>query len=205
LRWAQGPKRFVDFVFALTALCALSPVLAVAALAVRISMGRPVLFRQTRPGLREKPFNLLKFRTMREPRGNDPELNTDSARLTAIGALLRMLSIDELPQLWNVVKGEMSLVGPRPLLVEYLPHYSAEQHRRHAVRPGMTGLAQVFGRNHTTWEERLAYDVFYSENCTMLLDLQILLRTLVAVFQGDGGTDATEKLGRFRGTGSPPY
>ncbi len=193
-------KRALDLALALLALGVLSPVLILAALAVRVTMGRPILFRQLRPGLNEQLFTMLKFRTMREPAGDDPVLNADAARVTPFGALLRKLSIDELPQLWNVVRGDMSLVGPRPLLVEYLPYYSPEQRRRHAVRPGMTGIAQICGRNQTTWAERLDRDVFYAENHTLLLDLQVLARTLAAVLRGDGGMDATERLGKFRGT-----
>lgn len=184
--WEQRVKRVIDFTLALTALCLLSPVLALAALAIRISMGNPVLFRQMRPGWRERSFTMLKFRTMRENRGNQTALSSDAARLTRLGRILRKLSVDELPQLWNVVKGEMSLVGPRPLLMEYLPYYTERERLRALVRPGITGWAQVQGRNHVSWDKRFAYDAWYVENWTLWLDLKILALTAAIVFRAGG-------------------
>jgi sugar transferase EpsL len=150
------------------------------------SSGSPVLFRQQRPGLHGRPFEVLKFRTMTDERGPDGELLPDEHRLTGFGKTLRSTSLDELPELWNVIRGDMSLVGPRPLLMEYLPRYSPRQARRHEVRPGVTGWAQVNGRNAPDWEERLEMDVWYVENRTFLLDLRILLRTVLAVLRREG-------------------
>lgn len=199
--YSRYGKRAIDITASALVLLALLPVLAAIAVAVRLALGSPVLFRQPRPGLNERTFYILKFRTMTDRRDSGGELLCDAMRVTALGKFLRATSLDELPELWNVLKGDMSLVGPRPLLVEYLPYYSAEQHRRHAVRPGVTGLAQISGRNQTTWEQRLAQDISYVENCSLCLDCEIVARTIVAIFRGDGGTDAVEKLGRFRGTG----
>ena len=156
--------------------------LLLTALAVRLSMGSPVLFRHRRAGYRGRPFTLLKFRTMRPGAPGEP----DDARLTRLGALLRAASLDELPQLWNVLCGDMSLVGPRPLLMEYLARYTPEQARRHDVPPGITGLAQVRGRNAITWEEKFALDVWYVDHASLRLDLYILWRTLVAVVRRSG-------------------
>ncbi len=179
-------KRAFDVVVAGSALVLLSPVLAAAAVAVRVTMGSPVLFRQQRPGRHGVPFELLKFRTMSERRGRDGALLPDAERLTAVGRFLRRTSLDELPELVNVVKGEMSLVGPRPLLMEYLPLYSPEQARRHAVRPGLTGWAQVNGRNDQSWEDRFALDCWYVDHWTLRLDLEIIRRTVGAVLSGRG-------------------
>ena len=173
-------KRGLDFCAALFLLIVASPLLAVAATAVRLTMGGPVLFRQTRAGREGSLFTLLKLRTMRGG------LADDAARLTPLGRCLRATSIDELPQLWNVLRGDMSLVGPRPLLPEYLPRYSPAQARRHAVRPGITGLAQVCGRNTLGWPERLALDVRYVEQRSLGLDLWILWRTARTVLRRDG-------------------
>ena len=151
-------------------------------------MGSPVLFRQERPGLGGRSFTLLKFRTMLEARGEPGVLRPDGERLTPLGIRLRASSFDELPELWNVVRGDMSLVGPRPLLVKYLPRYSPEQARRHDVRPGITGWAQVNGRNELTWEQKFEMDVWYVENLSIRLDLGILRRTIAAVFSGRGVT-----------------
>ena len=172
----------MDVVVAAVGLAVAAVPMAVIASAIRLSMGRPVLFTQSRPGLGGRPFTMYKFRTMRPGDGDD------AARLTRLGTFLRRTSLDELPELWNVLRGDMSLVGPRPLLVEYLGHYSPEQARRHEVRPGITGLAQVSGRNATTWEERLALDVRYVEERSLLLDLRILWRTLRAVVRREGIT-----------------
>jgi lipopolysaccharide/colanic/teichoic acid biosynthesis glycosyltransferase len=179
-------KRVIDVLGASTALVVLSPLLAVVAVLVRVRMGPPVLFRQLRPGREERPFELTKFRTMTDQRGPDGTLLPDAQRLTALGRFLRRTSIDELPELVNVVRGDMSLVGPRPLLMEYLPRYSAEQARRHEVRPGVTGWTQVNGRNELTWDEKFALDVWYVEHRSTRLDLEILGRTVSQVLSGQG-------------------
>jgi lipopolysaccharide/colanic/teichoic acid biosynthesis glycosyltransferase len=193
-------KRAFDVVVASAALVVLAPVLAVVALLVRFRLGSPVLFRQDRAGLDGLTFTLTKFRTMTDERGPDGELLPDEDRLTPFGALLRSTSLDELPELVHVVRGDMSLVGPRPLPTAYLPRYSSRQARRHEVRPGITGWAQVNGRNAAGWAERLEMDVWYVENRSLALDLRILWRTLrvVASREGvaeDGGTTMTEFLG----------
>jgi lipopolysaccharide/colanic/teichoic acid biosynthesis glycosyltransferase len=174
-------KRVFDLALAMAGLVVLAPVLLVVALLVRLRLGSPVLFRQQRPGLGERPFELLKFRTMHDERGPDGRLLPDAVRLTAFGRSLRSSSLDELPQLWNVVRGDMSLVGPRPLLMQYLPLYDARQRRRHEVRPGITGWAQVQGRNALTWEEKFAADVWYVDNRDFWLDCRVLAATLAAV------------------------
>jgi lipopolysaccharide/colanic/teichoic acid biosynthesis glycosyltransferase len=173
-------KRALDVVLSACGLLAGSPLLAVTALALLIT-GRRVLFRQTRPGLRGRPFELLKFQTMSDARDAAGNLLPDADRLTAVGRFLRSTSIDELPELWNVLRGDMSLVGPRPLLVQYLDRYTPEQARRHDVRPGVTGLAQVSGRNALAWERRFVLDVEYVDTCSLSLDLKILARTAWAV------------------------
>jgi lipopolysaccharide/colanic/teichoic acid biosynthesis glycosyltransferase len=177
-------KRWMDVGAAVFGLIVLSPILAAAALAIRWRMGPPVLFKQVRPGLRGRPFVLVKFRTMR------PEFDESGVpaplgeRVPPLGAFLRRTSIDELPQLWNILRGDMSLVGPRPLALEYLPRYSAEQARRHDVLPGLTGWAQVNGRHMLSWEERFALDVWYVDHWSLALDLRILFRTIGLVFSG---------------------
>ena len=186
MRSDDALKRVLDVVGASTALVVLSPLLAVVALLVRVRMGTPVLFRQQRPGRGGRPFEMTKFRTMTDRRGADGELLPDAERLTSLGRWLRRTSVDELPELLNVVHGDMSLVGPRPLLVEYLPLYSPEQSRRHEVRPGITGWAQVNGRNAVTWDEKFALDVWYVEHRSTRLDLEILAKTLSQVFSGHG-------------------
>jgi sugar transferase EpsL len=179
-------KRTIDLVGATAGSLLLAPVLGVLAVLVRLRLGSPVLFRQQRPGLHGRPFELLKFRTMTDARDVDGNLLPDEQRLTGFGKALRSTSLDELPELWNVLRGDMSLVGPRPLLMEYLPRYSPRQARRHEVRPGVTGWAQVNGRNAPDWEERLEMDVWYVENRTFLLDLRILFRTVLAVLRREG-------------------
>jgi lipopolysaccharide/colanic/teichoic acid biosynthesis glycosyltransferase len=179
-------KRLFDIAVSGLALIVLSPVLAIVAIAVRRKLGRPVLFRQLRPGLHCKPFELIKFRTMHNDEDPHGEPLPDALRMTRSGSFLRSTSLDELPELWNVLKGEMSLVGPRPLLMDYLPLYSPSQLRRHEVRPGVTGLAQVSGRNALSWEERFALDVWYVDNRSFWLDLKILIRTVAKVFQREG-------------------
>jgi sugar transferase EpsL len=182
----QSAKRALDVLGAAGGLIALAPVLLLVALAVRYSLGSPVLFRQIRAGRHGRPFELLKFRTMTDARDAGGELLPDSERLTRFGRWLRSTSLDELPELINVQRGEMSLVGPRPLLLEYLPHYSAEQARRHEVRPGITGWAAVRGRNALSWERRLALDVWYVDHWSIALDLKILLITVVKVLRREG-------------------
>jgi sugar transferase EpsL len=181
-------KRMFDVAVSGILLAVLSPVIAVIAGLVRWKMGRPVLFRQSRPGLGGQPFVMLKFRSMR-PASMEEEAAGDEARVTRLGRFLRASSLDELPELWNVLRGDMSLVGPRPLLMEYLPLYTTEQARRHDVRPGLTGWAQVNGRNAIRWEEKFALDVWYVENRSMWLDLKILAMTVVAVLRRHGIDD----------------
>ena len=187
-------KRTLDVIVSGLALLLLSPVIALIAVVECIVVGSPILFVQKRPGLNERIFIIVKFRTMTDAYQPNGERLPDELRVTWLGKLLRAASLDELPELWNVLRGDMSLVGPRPLLVEYLPHYSDEQRRRHSIRPGITGLAQVSGRNHTTWEQRFANDVFYVDNYTLWLDCKIVARTVVATFHGDGGFEAISKL-----------
>ena len=179
-------KRAFDILVGVVFLALLSPVLIAIALVVRLRLGSPVLFRQTRPGLKGAPFEILKFRTMTDDRDDDGNLLPDAERLTRFGRFLRASSLDELPELWNVVRGDMSLVGPRPLLMEYLPLYDEEQARRHDVRPGITGLAQINGRNAITWEEKFAHDVWYVDHQSLWLDLKILVLTVGAVLRPRG-------------------
>jgi lipopolysaccharide/colanic/teichoic acid biosynthesis glycosyltransferase len=174
-------KKAMDKLVAAAVLAATAPVVAASALAIRSTMGAPVLFRQTRPGRGGRVFRILKFRTMADTRDAGGQLLPDGERLTRLGKFLRSTSIDELPQLWNVLRGEMSLVGPRPLLVDYLDRYSAEQARRHDVLPGITGWAQVNGRNAADWDQKLAFDVWYVDHWSLALDLKILARTAVNV------------------------
>jgi lipopolysaccharide/colanic/teichoic acid biosynthesis glycosyltransferase len=183
---SAGGKRALDVIAASLGLILLSPLMLGLALAVAATLGRPVLFRQMRPGLQGRAFCLLKFRTMRADRDANGGLLGDAQRLTRFGRLLRASSLDELPELINVIRGDMSLVGPRPLLLEYLPLYSAEQARRHQVRPGITGWAQVNGRNAVSWEERFRMDVWYIENQSLWLDLRIIARSIVSVFTARG-------------------
>jgi lipopolysaccharide/colanic/teichoic acid biosynthesis glycosyltransferase len=196
-------KRVFDFVAALLALLMLAlPLLALAWL-IRRKLGSPVLFCQVRPGLHGKPFTMVKFRTMTDERGPDSALLPDAQRLTPFGRFLRASSLDELPELWNVLKGEMSLVGPRPLLMEYLPLYTPEQARRHEVRPGITGWAQVNGRNAISWADKFALDVWYVDHRSLWLDVRILWRTVRKVLVRDGisaAGDAT--MPKFTGTKS---
>lgn len=176
----------IDIAVAGAGIIALSPLLLLIASVVRLQIGSPVLFRQVRPGYLERPFTLLKFRTMSDARDSAGGLLPDSQRLTRLGRLLRSTSLDELPELVNVLRGEMSLVGPRPLLVEYLPRYSAEQRRRHLVPPGLTGWAQVHGRNDVSWEHRLALDVWYVDNWSLALDARIIAQTFATVMSRRG-------------------
>ncbi len=196
-------KRFIDIFGASMGLLLLSPVLVVVALMIHRQMGSPVLFRQTRPGRHGKPFKMIKFRTMRD--ANDPNGDPlpDSERLTRLGRFLRSSSLDELPELWNVLRGEMSLVGPRPLLMEYLPLYSPQQARRHELRPGVTGWAQINGRNAISWDQKFALDVWYVDNRSLWLDLNIIWLTIRKVVKRDGISAAGEAtMPKFTGPGS---
>jgi sugar transferase EpsL len=179
-------KRLFDIFVAGAAILILLPVIIVIAVFVKFMMGSPILFRQQRPGLAGRSFQMIKFRTMTDELDANGNLLRDSQRLTQFGRFLRATSLDELPELWNVIEGKMSLVGPRPLLIQYLPLYSAEQSRRHNVLPGITGWAQVNGRNALTWEEKFALDVWYVDNHSFWLDLRILVKTLVEVFKRTG-------------------
>jgi sugar transferase EpsL len=194
-------KRLFDVVAASLGLVATAPIIAAIAALVRWRLGSPVLFRQERPGLHGRLFQMLKFRTMTDVRGRDGKLLADVERLSPFGKTLRSSSLDELPELWNVLRGDMSLVGPRPLLAEYLPLYTPRQARRHEVRPGITGWAQVNGRNAPDWGDRLEMDVWYVENRSMLLDLRILLRTVRSVVRREGiNPEGHVTAPRFRGT-----
>jgi len=195
-------KRAMDLLLVLVAAPVWVPLAALIALLVRFRLGRPVLFGQLRPGLGGVPFTMHKFRTMSDARGTDGSLLPDADRLTSFGRRLRAWSLDELPEVWNVVRGEMSLVGPRPLLMDYLPLYSAEQARRHEVRPGITGWAQVNGRNAINWEEKFALDVWYVDHHSVWLDVAVLWRTLVRVVGRHGISAAGEAtMPKFSGTG----
>src|SRR5690554_6337472 len=194
-------KRLFDIVASLTALILLSPVLLIVALLVRQKLGSPVLFRQVRPGLQGKPFEMIKFRTMLNAYDEHGQPLPNEQRLTPFGKILRSTSLDELPELWNVLKGDMSLVGPRPLLMEYLPLYSKHQARRHEVRPGVTGWAQVNGRNAISWEEKFDYDVWYVDHQTFWLDVKILLLTVKKVFVREGiSSSENVTMPKFRGS-----
>lgn len=193
-------KRALDLALAIPALVLSVPAQAAIALAVRRWLGSPVIFRQTRPGLAGEPFEMRKFRTMLD---SDPArgLVTDDERMTPFGAKLRSTSLDELPTLWNVVKGDMSLVGPRPLLMRYLPRYTPEQARRHEVRPGLTGLAQVNGRNSLSWEDKFLLDVEYVDSASLIGDLRIIARTVAKVLKRDGiAAEGTTTMPEFTGT-----
>ena len=179
-------KRLLDLTLAASALFMLAPVIVVVAVLVRTRLGSPVLFSQVRPGKNGRPFRMVKFRTMTDARDAAGQLLPDDVRLTRFGRFLRSTSLDELPELWNVLLGHMSLVGPRPLLMQYLPLYSDEQSRRHDVLPGLTGWAQVNGRNRTTWDERFAQDVWYVDNVSLSVDLKVLVLTVLKVVRRDG-------------------
>ncbi|MBQ7549655.1 MAG: sugar transferase [Clostridia bacterium] len=199
-------KRALDIICAALALTLLSWLIALVALLVRIKLGGPVIFRQERPGRidkktgRERLFTLYKFRTMTDARDENGELLPDSVRLTRFGRLLRSTSLDELPELVNILRGDMSVIGPRPLLVEYLPLYSEEQRRRHDVRPGLSGYAQVNGRNALSWDERFKLDVWYTRNISFLLDLRIVLKTIYTAFKREGiSSDTNVTMEKFVG------
>lgn len=193
-------KRGLDFILAFMASIILSPVMLIVAVLVRIKLGGPVIFKQARPGKNEKIFNMYKFRTMTDARDENGELLPDEVRLTKFGKVLRSTSLDELPELFNIVKGDMSIVGPRPLLVRYLPLYNERQKHRHDVRPGFTGLAQVNGRNSISWKEKFEWDVKYVEHVTFLQDCMIILKTIGVVLKHDGISSATSAtMEEFKG------
>lgn len=193
-------KRLFDIAASAAALIILSPVLLVVMLLVRIKLGSPIFFTQVRPGLHGKPFKMVKFRTMTDERDEKGELLPDAVRLTKFGQFLRSTSLDELPELWNVLKGDMSLVGPRPLLMEYLSLYNAEQKRRHEVRPGITGWAQVNGRNTVDWPERFQLDVWYVDNHNLWLDIKVLFATVKKVLVRDGiAAEGEATMSKFTG------
>lgn len=194
-------KRLVDLVFSLTCLSLLSPFILLIAVLVRFKLGSPIIFKQMRPGLYERPFFVYKFRTMTDECDQSGLLLPDHIRLTSFGKFLRKYSLDELPQLINVLKGDISLVGPRPLLMEYLPLYTDEQAKRHLVRPGITGWAQINGRNAITWEKKFKLDVWYVENHSLLLDLKILYLTIVKVLKSEGiNQDGQATVEKFHGS-----
>ena len=178
-------KRILDIIISGIALLLLSPVFLILAILVRTKLGSPVIFHQERPGYREQIFTLCKFRTMTDERDENGELLPDACRLTPFGSFLRKTSLDELPELWNIFKGDMSLIGPRPLLVGYLPYYTGRERLRHTVRPGLTGLSQVSGRNFLSWDERLAKDVEYVEHLSFLMDVKVFFQTISVVFRSD--------------------
>ena len=190
-------KRFFDIVLSVVAITLLSPVLIVLAILVRAKLGSPVLFRQKRPGYHGEIFGLMKFRTMTDERDDNGELLPDEVRLTSFGKKLRATSLDELPEFFNILKGDMSFVGPRPLLVQYLPLYNEEQAHRHDVLPGLTGWAQVNGRNAISWEKKFEYDVWYTRNVSFLLDLKIVFMTVGHVLKRDGISSETSATMEF--------
>lgn len=195
-------KRPMDIVFSLLAIIILSPIFIIIAILVRVNLGSPIIFKQKRPGLNEKIFTMYKFRTMTDEKNESGELLPDEERLTKFGRFLRSTSLDELPELFNILKGDMSIVGPRPLLVEYLPLYNEHQKRRHEVRPGLSGLAQVNGRNTISWEERFNLDVEYVDNITFIGDWKIIFQTIKKVFVREGiNSDTAATMEPFKGNG----
>ncbi len=195
-------KRLLDIIIASIALILLSPLYALVAYKVKKNLGSPVLFRQVRPGLHGKPFEMIKFRSMKDAVDAQGNLLPDSERLTPFGKMLRSSSLDEMPELWNVIKGDMSIVGPRPLLMEYLPLYNQEQAKRHLVRPGMTGHAQVNGRNAISWEEKFKLDTWYVENQSTLLDFKIMFKTVYVMFKKEGINAPGQSVGASRYSGT---
>lgn len=194
-------KRILDIISSLLAIIILSPLLAVTAVLVKTKLGSPVLFRQKRPGKDEKIFTLMKFRTMTDERDENGELLPDEVRLTKFGKFLRSTSIDELPELFNILKGDMSVIGPRPLLVEYIPRYNEHQHRRHKVRPGLSGWAQVNGRNTVSWEDKFDMDVYYVDNYSFAMDVKILFITVLNVLKREGiSSETSATMEVFMGT-----
>lgn len=194
-------KRMMDVTGAIMALALLSPVIAVSAVIVAVSLGLPILFRQRRPGLKGQPFAMIKFRTMLDARDATGRVLPDGERLTRVGRMLRATSIDELPELWNVLRGDMSLVGPRPLLMAYMNRYTPDQARRHDVKPGLTGWAQINGRNALSWDEKFELDLWYVENQSISLDVKILFLTVVKVLRRDGiNSDQAATMPEFMGS-----
>lgn len=194
-------KRILDIILSLLAIIILSPLLAVTAVLVKTKLGSPVLFKQERPGKDEKIFTLMKFRTMTDERDENGELLPDEVRLTKFGKFLRSTSIDELPELFNILKGDMSVIGPRPLLVEYIPRYNEHQHRRHEVRPGLSGWAQVNGRNTVSWEDKFDMDVHYVDNYSFAMDVKILFMTVLNVIKKEGiSSETSATMEVFMGT-----
>ncbi|RDY31721.1 sugar transferase [Lachnotalea glycerini] len=179
-------KRCLDVLLALGAIIVLAPVILLIAILVRCKLGSPIIFHQNRPGYHEKVFRMIKFRSMTDKRESNGELLSDEARLTLFGSKLRSTSLDELPELWNIIKGDMSIVGPRPLLVHYLPLYNERQKHRHDVRPGFTGYAQINGRNNITWKEKFELDVWYVQNVSLWLDIKIIFKTIIIVIKREG-------------------
>lgn len=200
--YARCFKRPMDFSLALVALTVLSPVLLIVALLVKNKLGSPIIFKQERPGLNERIFTMYKFRTMTDERDKNGELLPDSVRLTNFGRFLRSTSLDELPELINILKGDMSVIGPRPLAVQYLPYYNENERLRHTVRPGLSGLAQINGRNSVTWEQRFAYDVEYVKHITFLRDVEIIFRTIIKAIKrtdiGERGVDSPTDFHIYR-------
>jgi sugar transferase EpsL len=190
--YSKWGKRFFDLALAIPGLFAISPILLMISLLVRTRLGRPVLFKQIRPGLHGKPFAIYKFRTMTDAMGEDGKVLPDAERLTRLGRFLRAASLDELPELFNILKGDMSIVGPRPLLMQYLDRYTPEQARRHEVRPGLTGWAQINGRNDISWEDKFKMDVWYVDHQSLLLDLKIIGMTVLKVLKREGINQAGE-------------
>ena len=194
-------KRPMDVVLSLLAIIFLSPVMLLVGILVRVKLGSPIIFKQKRPGLNEEIFTVYKFRTMNDETDENGELLPNHIRLTKFGRILRSTSLDELPELFNILKGDMSVVGPRPLLIEYLPLYNEHQKRRHNVSPGLSGLAQVSGRNAITWEEKFDYDVEYIDNISFLLDFKIIIQTFLKVFKREGvNSSESVTMEKFRGT-----
>lgn len=194
-------KRLIDFILSLIALIVLSPILLIVAILVRTKLGAPVIFKQKRPGLNEKIFTLYKFRTMTDAKDEHGNLLPDEIRLTKFGKLLRSTSLDELPELFNILKGDMAIVGPRPLLVRYLPLYNEHQKHRHDVRPGFTGWAQCNGRNAISWEEKFDLDVYYTKHVSLLLDIKIILKTVKVVLFREGiSSETSVTMEEFRGS-----
>ncbi len=194
-------KRILDFTLSLIALIVLSPILLITATLVKIKLGSPIIFKQQRPGKNEKIFTLYKFRTMTDKKDEEGNLLPDEQRLTKFGKILRSTSIDELPELINILKGDMAIVGPRPLLVEYLELYNEEQRHRHDVRPGLTGLAQISGRNSISWEEKFKEDIEYVENISLLRDIKIILKTIAKVLKREGiSQEGKETIEKFKGS-----
>lgn len=194
-------KRILDIVLASFGLILLAPVIGIVAVCIRCTLGSPVIFSQVRPGLHGKPFKMVKFRTMLDACDAEGNPLPDSQRMTRFGSFLRSSSLDELPELWNVLKGDMSLVGPRPLLMEYLPLYSPEQYRRHEARPGVTGWAQINGRNALSWEDKFKLDIWYVDNQSIWLDIKIIFLTMKKVFMRDGiSAEGEVTMSKFQGT-----